>query len=123
MMKRAVGDAGLVAYLGTADMRVVEKRIEEGDEQARIIRDAFIYQHAKDITALASVNFGKIDATILTGGLAYDPVIVKGIEDRVGWIAPVVAIPGEREMIALALGALRVLNGEEEAKYYESEEE
>jgi len=123
MMKRAVGDAGLVAYLGTADMRVVEKRIEEGDEQARIIRDAFIYQHAKDIAALASVNFGKIDATILTGGLAYDPVIVKGIEDRVGWIAPVVAIPGEREMIALALGALRVLNGEEEAKYYESEEE
>ena len=123
MMKRAVGDAGLVAYLGTADMRVVEKRIEEGDEKARIIRDAFIYQHAKDIAALASVNFGKIDATILTGGLAYDQQIVKGIEERVGWIAPVVAIPGEREMIALALGALRVLKGEEDAKHYENEEE
>ena len=104
-------------------MTLKEISAEEGDEKARIIRDAFIYQHAKDIAALASVNFGKIDATILTGGLAYDQQIVKGIEERVGWIAPVVAIPGEREMIALALGALRVLNGEEDAKHYENEEE
>ncbi len=121
MMKRAVGDAGLVAYLGTADMREVNRRVEAGDEQARIVREAFIYQHAKDIAALATVNFGKIDATILTGGIAYDKIVVKGIEDRVGWIAPVVAIPGEREMIALALGALRVLKGEEKAKIYENE--
>ena len=58
---------------------------------------------------------------ILTGGIAYDKGVVKGIEDRVGWIAPVVAIPGEREMQALAAGAFRVLNGEEEAKIYENE--
>ena len=121
MMKRAVGDAGLVAYLGTADMRVVNKMIENGDEKAKIVREAFIYQHAKDIGALATVNFGKIDAVILTGGIAYDKGVVKGIEDRVGWIAPVVAIPGEREMQALAAGAFRVLNGEEEAKIYENE--
>lgn len=121
MMKRAVGDAGLVAYLGTADMREVNKMIENGDEKAKIVREAFIYQHAKDIAALATVNFGKIDAILLTGGIAYDKGIVKGIEERVGWIAPVVAIPGEREMIALALGALRVLEGEEEAKIYENE--
>ena len=122
MMKRAVGDAGLVAYLGTADMREVNKMIENGDEKAKIVREAFIYQHAKDIAALASVNFGKVDAILLTGGIAYDKGVVKGIEDRVGWIAPVVAIPGEREMQALALGALRVLDGEEEAKFYENEE-
>ena len=121
MMKRAVGDAGVVAYLGTSDMRAVNKMVEEGNEKAKIVRDAFIYQHAKDIAALATVNFGKIDAIILTGGIAYDKVIVKGIEDRVSWIAPVVVIPGEREMIALALGALRVLQGEEEAKIYENE--
>ncbi len=121
MMKRAVGDAGMVAYLGTSDMREVNKLIDAGDEKAKIVREAFIYQHAKDIAALATVNFGKIDATILTGGIAYDKGIVKGIEERVGWIAPVVAIPGEREMIALALGALRVLTGEEEAKIYENE--
>jgi butyrate kinase len=122
MMKRAVGDAGLVAYLGTADMREVNKMVENGDEKAKIVREAFIYQHAKDIAALASVNFGKVDAILLTGGIAYDKGVVKGIEDRVGWIAPVVAIPGEREMQALALGALRVLDGEEEAKFYENEE-
>ena len=120
MLRRAVGNAGLVAYLGTADMREVNKMIEAGDKKADLIKRAFIYQHSKDIGALASVLKGKVDAIILTGGLAYDKGVVDGITEYCGWIAPVVAIPGEREMIALAQGALRVLNGEETAKEYEA---
>lgn len=121
MMKRAVGDAGMVAYLGTADMREVDKMIAAGDKKAKLIKDAFIYQHAKDIAALAAVVKGKVDAIILTGGIAYGKEVVDGIASYVDWIAPVVAIPGEREMVALALGALRVLTGEEQAKNYEAE--
>lgn len=123
MMKRAVGDAGMVAYLGTADMREVDKMIAQGDKKADLIKRAFIYQHAKDIAALAAVLKGKVDAIILTGGIAYGQDVVKGIEEYVGWIAPVVAYPGEREMIALAQGALRVLKKEEEAHDYVPMEE
>ena len=121
MMKRAVGDAGMVAYLGTADMREVDKMIANGDKKAKLIKEAFIYQHSKDIAALAAVVHGKVDAIILTGGIAHGKDVVDGIASYVDWIAPVVAIPGEREMVALALGALRVLKGEEEAKTYVEE--
>ena len=121
MMKRAVGDAGIAAYLGTADMREVNKMIENGDEKAKLIKEAFIYQHAKDIGSLATANKGKIDAILLTGGIAYDKSVTGELAEYTSWIAPVVTIPGEREMIALALGALRVLNGEEEAKTYYAE--
>lgn len=121
MMKRAVGDAGIAAYLGTADMREVDKMIENGDKKAKLVKDAFIYQHAKDIGSLAVVLKGQVDAIILTGGIAYGKDVTDAIADYVGWIAKVVVIPGEREMIALAQGALRVLNGEEEAKIYYEE--
>ncbi len=123
MMKHAVGNAGIVAYLGTADMREVDKMIENGDKKARLVKDAFIYQHAKDIGALSVVLKGDVDAVILTGGIAYDKDVTDGIASYVQRIAPVVVIPGEREMIALCQGALRVLNGEEEAKTYCEEEE
>ena len=123
MMKRAVGDAGMVAYLGTADMREVDKMIANGDKKAALIKEAFIYQHSKDIAALAAVLKGDVDAIILTGGIAHGQDVVDGIKSYVGWIAPVVAYPGEREMIALAQGALRVLTGEEEAKEYKEMEE
>lgn len=120
MMKRAVGDAGIAAYLGTADMREVNKMIENGDENAKLVKEAFIYQHAKDIGSLSVVMKGKVDAILLTGGIAYGKDITDAIASYTEWIAPVVVIPGEREMIALAQGALRVLNGEEEAKEYEA---
>jgi butyrate kinase len=121
MMKRAVGDAGIAAYLGTADMREVDQMIANGDKHAKLIKDAFVYQHSKDIGALATAAHGKVDAIILTGGIAHGKDVTDAITAYVGWIAPVIVIPGEREMIALAQGALRVLNGEEEAKEYVAE--
>jgi butyrate kinase len=118
MKKKIVGYGGLNAYLGTNDMREVNKMCEEGDEKANLIRDAFIYQICKNIGACATVLKGKVDQIILTGGIAYGQVITDAIKDRVDWIAPVTVYPGEDELLALAQGALRVLNGEEKAQTY-----
>lgn len=119
--KRIKGNGGVVAYLGTNDMREVENMISKGDENAILIYNAMVYQICKEIGAYATVLKGEVDAIILTGGIAYSQTIREKIEDRVKFIAPVKAYPGEDEMIALAQGGLRVLNGEEEALDYEKE--
>ena len=95
--------------------------ISKGDEKAALIYDAMVYQICKEIGAYATVLKGEVDAIILTGGIAYSQTIREKIEDRVKFIAPVKAYPGEDEMIALAQGGLRVLNGEETALDYEKE--
>ena len=79
---------------------------------------ALAYQVAKEIGAMAAVLEGQVDRIILTGGMANSQRIVSDITRRVKFIAPVVLVPGEEELEALALGALRVLNGEEKAKEY-----
>lgn len=112
------GKGGLVAYLGTNDGEAIQKRIKEGDTFAAFIYSVMCYQIAKEIGAGATVLKGKVDAIILTGGLAYDTNAVGQIKERVDFIAPVMIYPGEDEMEALALGALRVLRKEEEPKVY-----
>ncbi|MDF2571027.1 MAG: Butyrate kinase [Sporomusa sp.] len=116
--KIIAGKGGLVAYLGTNDGREVVKRIEAGDAKAKLVYEAMAYQIAKEIAADAAVLFGKVDAIVLTGGLAYDKLLVQLITERVRFIAEVKVVPGEHEMIALTEGALRVLRGEETAKEY-----
>lgn len=118
MMKKLVGQGGLVGYLGTNDAQKVEKMIENGDEKARLIYSAMAYQVAKEIGAASAVLSGKVDAIILTGGLAYGKSFVGEIINRINWIADVMVHPGENELQALAEGALRVLRGEEIAKEY-----
>lgn len=118
IMAKLVGQGGLVGYLGTNDAVTVEKRIEAGDEKAALVYDAMAYQVAKEIGSTATVLEGKVDAVLLTGGLAYGKEFVEKIKKRVGWISEVVVYPGEDELQALAEGALRVLNGEEQAKTY-----
>lgn len=119
--KMTVGKAGLVGYLGTNDARDVIKMIENGDKKAELIFDAMTYQIAKEIGAVATVLKGKVDAIILTGGIAYSNLLCEKISKRVQFIAPVKVYPGEDEMLALAEGTQRVLNGEEQAKIYENE--
>jgi butyrate kinase len=118
MKKLNKGSGGVVAYLGTNDMRVVEQRIAEGDQKAAAVYEAMAYQIAKEIGFVAPVLLGKVDAIVLTGGIAYDEKFVSWIRERVSFIAPVMIYPGEREMEALALAGLRVLRGEETAKVY-----
>ena len=118
MKKKITGNGGFNAYLGTNDAREVDRLVDEGDEKAALVRDAFVFQMAKDIGSMAAVLDGDVDAIIMTGGIAYDKAVTDGITAKVSFIAPVVLYPGEDELLALAQGALRVMNGEEEAKVY-----
>jgi butyrate kinase len=119
MEKRIKGQGGIMAYLGTNDMRKVEQRIAGGDAEAALAYEAMAYQVAKEIGALSAVLEGQVNAILLTGGVAYDPAFVDWVERRVRHIAPVRIYPGEEEMSALADGALRVLRGEEAPHIYE----
>lgn len=118
MKKKLRGNGGLKAYLNTVDAREVEKMIENGDERAKLVYEAMAYQVAKGIGELATVVEGKVDAIVITGGIAYSDMITNWIKKRVEFIAPVEIMPGENEMESLALGTLRVLKGEEEAREY-----
>ncbi|RKZ26504.1 butyrate kinase [bacterium] len=118
LKKKLAGKGGVVAHLGTNDMREVEERIRNGDEHATFIMQAMAYQVAKEIGALSTVLKGEIDGIVLTGGLAYDDNFINWIKERVSFLGRIFVYPGEDEMEALALGALRVLRGEEEAKEY-----
>ena len=123
ILKKLKRSSGLMAHLGTTDSREVEKRISSGDEHAKLIYDAMILNIAKNIAKLTPDVNGKLDAIILTGGIAYSQYVTEAVRERVEWIAPLVVYPGEDEMLSLALGGLRVLRGEEQAKVYEKVEQ
>ena len=136
--RHVFGDGGLFAYLGTRDLQEVERRIasgqgglgkagaefgnsgagvpETGDAKAAAIFEAMIYQIAKEAGAMAAVLEGKVDAVLVTGGMAHSERAVNRLRAFVQWIAPVAVFPGEDELQALAEGVFRVLDGEEEAK-------
>ena len=116
--KKLVGKGGVVSYLNTNDLKSVIDRKNEGDKECELIYNAFVYQIAKEIGAMSVVLNGKVDAIILTGGIAYSPYVVEDLKKKIGWIANVVVYPGEDELLALAQGAIRVLSGEEKAKIY-----
>lgn len=118
LKKRIKGNGGLVAYLNTNDAREVEALIANGDQKAELVYKAMAYQVAKDIAASVAVLKCEVDAIILTGGIAYSDMMTTWIKERVSKLAEVVVYPGEDEMIALAEGALRVLNKEEAPKVY-----
>jgi butyrate kinase len=109
---------GLTSHLGTADGREVEDRIARGDSEARVVYEAMAYQIAKEIGAMATVLKGEVERVLLTGGLASSTLLTGWIRERVSFLAPVEVVPEVGEMRALALGALRVLRGEEEEKEY-----
>jgi len=119
LRRKLIGRGGLVAYLGTNDGREVKKRIDAGDEQAKLIYKAMAYQVGKEIGSQCAVLKGDIDAIVLTGGLAYDNMFIDWIKEMVSFMAPVMVYPGEDELLALAHGALRVIIGGEKAKTYE----
>lgn len=118
MRKLVMGRGGLVAYLGTNNAGEVERRISNGDTYAKEVYEAMAYQIAKEIGAMSTVLKGNIDAIVLTGGLANSKMLVDWIVERVSFIAQVLVFPGEDEMRALAMGAIRALRGEEKIKEY-----
>lgn len=112
------GKGGIMSHLGLNDDREVIKLADEGNTTAALIQKAMTYQVAKSIGACSAVLCGQVDAILITGGIAYDKQLIKDIKSYVGFIAPVIAYPGEDEMEALVLGVLRVIRGEEETKVY-----
>lgn len=118
LKKMITGKGGIVAHLNINDMRKVEEMVKAGDARATQIFEAMAYNVAKEIGSLAPVLEGKIDAIVLTGGIAFDKLFIELVRSRVEFLAPLIILPGEDEMSALALGALRVLNGEEAPKHW-----
>lgn len=122
LMRKFIGRSGLVAHLGTNDCREIVSRMQAGDEQAKFYFETMCYQIAKEIGRSSTVLCGIVDQIVLTGGLAYSNELVEELTRRVEFIAPVTVLPGENELEALALGALRVLTGVEEALTYNAGE-
>lgn len=118
LKKRVCGQGGLAAHLGTTDIPAIEQRICEGDEQARLVLDAMIYQVAKSIGGAAVSLYGKVDAILLTGGMAHSSYITSRLAERVSFLASVHTYPGEDELEALALNALGALRGELPVQVY-----
>ncbi|NLW69484.1 MAG: butyrate kinase [Eubacteriaceae bacterium] len=122
MMKKVKRKGGLMAHLNTVDCVEVEKMIAEGDEKAKLVYEAMALNVAKNIAKCAPVVAGKVDAVLITGGIAHSKYITDYITACVNFIAPVIVYPGEDEMTALASGCLRVIRGEEKARIYKREE-
>lgn len=114
--RKVFGEGGLFAYLGTRDLKEVERRIDAGDSVGAAVYEAMIYQVAKEAGAMAAVLQGKVDAVLLTGGMAFSQRLVRRLREYIEWIAPVAVYPGEDELRALAEGVFRVLDGEERAR-------
>lgn len=118
ILHKLVGQGGLTSYLGTTDAREVRRRMEAGDDAAKLAYRSLAHQVIKAIGGCAAVLRGQVNAVVLTGGLAHDTVLVSWLKDSIEFIAPVMVYPGEREMEALADGALRAVRGEQAALHY-----
>lgn len=118
ILKMITGKGGLNAHLGTTDLMEIEDRISNGDKHAKLVLDAMIYHVAKQIAAESAVLCGKIDAILLTGGMAHSDYLTGELRKRIDFLAPTYCFPGEDEMGALAGNAAAVLKGKREAKEY-----
>jgi len=114
-------EGGLCSYLGTKDLVEVERRVADGEAMAKTVFDAMVYQIAKEIGAMAAVLHGRVNAVLLTGGMARAQRLISLLTEYVSWIAPGKVYPGEDELQALTEGALRVLRHEEKSRTLASE--
>lgn len=119
MLKKISGSGGIYSYLGTKDIREVDRMVSEGNDLAERVLKALPYQVGKEIGAMATVLKGNVDYIILTGGMAYSQGIVEAIKERVRYIAPIIVVPGEKELESLSAGVLRVMRQKEAPRQYE----
>ena len=117
-VKKIIGqEAGVYSYTGTKDFRTVENAAFDGDEKMMGAFKAIAYQLAKDIGAMSAVLNFEVDGIAFTGGMAYSDRFCAEISSYVEKIAPIYRFPGEAEMEALALGALRALRDNHYEEY------
>ena len=119
LKKMITGEGGYVAYFGTNDAHQIQIRAQNNDSKASSIQQAMGYQVAKYIGSMSVVLKGKINAILITGGLANNKDLIAYISERISFIAPVLIYPGEDEMKALALNALNVQHNEVNVKVYQ----
>ena len=112
------GKGGLMAHLGTANAQEVEQRIADGDAHVKLVYDGMLYSCARAIGGLAAAADGRVDRIILTGGLAHSHYVTGYLTQKLSFIAPVEVMAGEFELEALAAGASRVLNGQEQPRRF-----
>ena len=118
LRNKMVKEGGMLAWLGTYDLREVRSRIDSGDEQAERVYRAMAYAAAMEIAAQAAALKGRVDGILITGGCAWDSHFIALIQTRVQWIAPVFICPGEDRLKFLADAVLRVLRGKEKSRGY-----
>jgi butyrate kinase len=116
------GEGGFCSYLGTKDLKEVERRIDAGDAKAAAIFEAMVYQIGKEMGAMAAVLKGRVDAVLFTGGMAHSEKLVSQLREYASWIAPIHLYPGEDELQSLAEGVLRVLRGQEQPRHIHHKE-
>ncbi len=119
--RKITGAGGIVAYCGTNNLMELQDRIREGDEKARLVFDALGYQISKEMAMHGATFSGSVDLIVITGGMANNDTLIKHIRSRIGYLAPIEVVPGEREMVSLAAAAVSVLRGETTAKEYTRE--
>ena len=123
MLAMINGRGGVLSYMGVSDMReVVRMRDQEGNAQAGLIFDALVYQVAKEIGSLAPVFSGRVDAILITGGMAQNKVVMASLIPRIEFIAPVHLYPGEDELGALAQAGMAAVSGHRPAQDYPPQE-
>ncbi len=118
MVRKMSSEGGFYAYLGSKDVAEAEARAAAGDEKAKLIFQAFLYQVCKDMASYGAVLHGQVDRIILSGGIACSAAVQAEVRQRLSFLAPLEIVPGEMEMQALAQGALRVLMGSEKPCSY-----
>ena len=118
VLRMICGEGGLVALAGSNDVKYLTGEAARGDIRAANAIEAMAYQVGKTIASMAAVLEGKVDAVLITGGIAHNGIVCDRIRRMTEFIAPVAVIPGEDEMRALAENALRVLRGEQSPRIY-----
>lgn len=119
--KKLVGRGGAVAYFGTNSLLDVENRSLAGDEAAQTFLKAYELNICKYIAAMAATADGKVDAVLLTGGIARSKMIMDAITEKIKFIAPVEVFPGEDEISSLAENGYMILSGETKIHTYDKE--
>jgi butyrate kinase len=91
---------GVYSYLNTTDMRTLDAKLEAKDRDTEKVTEALVYQIAKAISQYVVLP-EKLDAIILTGGLAYSQPMMKPLLKLLNKISLVKVYPGEYELEAL----------------------
>ena len=116
--KKLVGRGGAVAYFGTNSMIDVENMADEGNELAITFLKAYVLNICKYIASMSATASGKVDAILLTGGIAHSKKLMQAIKERIGFIAPVEVYPGEDEINSLAENGYMILSGQTKIHTY-----